>query len=580
MSLSLAQATKIVQNPPNRDQVRKGERQESRLRILTQAYSRDSIEKERAWQELDTFLANTLSTDKYTAIKKYFTFPLDIVNISNDILTDLYAVFNGRNAAFGVDFPQGNSRAKDIISPALDQMKVGEWIERYGKRVLKCEPNSIVVIDINEQGEPYPVYVPNCKLLGFEKTQKGEFEYVVFEHSKDGDTTNLAVYDDEYYRVFTEDKGNYTLIVESYHGLGYCPARYFYDKPLTNDMEFERSIPLSNVQGVMIQWQMFALFLYYAEYYGVFPIVEFHDRECDACEGGIIPAQPIQNDLNDVVEWTKPKECPSCAKKTLMGPGTAVGITVSEDPDIQDARGLLRFISPEVEGFRYLLERQDGRNNFIKINTVGFNNAVTKEAVNETQVRALMESKKKPLLEIRTHLNELRDWMNITSAAVAYEIEIGSHSEYGTEFFVIGESEIMLLIEGAKRAGVQSSEIAELNYMLIETKYKNNPKKAKAMKIASDLEPSPFDTRDEVAAKFASGMISREDYYIKLNFTDLVTRFENENGSLVTFGMELPYDEKLRRIKSTLLFYTNQNLESNGNGETEQIPSGGQGASD
>ena len=109
MSLSLAQATKIVQNPPNRDQVRKGEKQESRLRILTQAYSRDSIEQEDAWQELDTFLSNTLSTDKYTAIKKYFTFPLDIVNISNDILTDLYAVFNGRNSSFSVDFPTGNN---------------------------------------------------------------------------------------------------------------------------------------------------------------------------------------------------------------------------------------------------------------------------------------------------------------------------------------------------------------------------------------------------------------------------------------------------------------------------------------
>jgi len=237
-----------------------------------------------------------------------------------------------------------------------------------------------------------------------------------------------------------------------------------------------------------------------------------------------------------------------------------VGITVSEDPDVQDARGVLQFISPEVEGFRYLLERQEGRENFIKINTVGFNNAVTKEAVNEQQVRALMESRKKPLLEVRTHLNELRDWMSVTGAAIAYEIEISSQSEYGTEFFVIGESEIMLLIEAAKKAGVQSSEVAELNYMLIETKYKNNPKKAKAMRIAADLEPSPFDTREEVKDKFLSGMISREDYYIKLNFTDLITRFENENGSLVAFASELPYDKKIESINKILLHYVNQKI--------------------
>ena len=118
--------------------------------------------------------------------------------------------------------------------------------------------------------------------------------------------------------------------------------------------------------------------------------------------------------------------------------------------------------------------------------------------------------------------------------------------------------------------------------MLIETKYKNNPKKAKAMKIASDLEPSPFDTRDEVAAKFASGMISREDYYIKLNFIDLITRFENENGSLATFGMELRYDVKIKRIKDTLINYANQTLESNESTDdnSEQIEPGGTGTSD
>ena len=107
MSLSLDQARKLVQNPANRAQVRKGERQESRLRILTQAFDRESIQQQEGWRELDIFLSNTLTTDKYEAIKKYFTFPLDIVNISNDILTDLYAVFNGRNSAFSIDYPTG-----------------------------------------------------------------------------------------------------------------------------------------------------------------------------------------------------------------------------------------------------------------------------------------------------------------------------------------------------------------------------------------------------------------------------------------------------------------------------------------
>jgi hypothetical protein len=100
------------------------------------------------------------------------------------------------------------------------------------------------------------------------------------------------------------------------------------------------------------------------------------------------------------------------------------------------------------------------------------------------------------------------------------------------------------------------------------------------MSICCDLEPSPFDTREEVEKKYNSGMITSTDYYIKLNFFDLIRRFERENGSIVTFGIELPYDQKIKRIKDTLIFYTNQNLESNGNDTTEQTETGAAGASD
>ena len=76
-------------------------------------------------------------------------------------------------------------------------------------------------------------------------------------------------------------------------------------------------------------------------------------------------------------------------------------------------------------------------------------------------------------------------------------------------------------------------------------------------------------------------MMTKEDQYIKYNFTDLLGRFERENGSIVMFGAELPYDQKIERIKETLLFYTNQKLESNGgNDDTQQSGDSAQGISD
>jgi hypothetical protein len=63
--------------------------------------------------------------------------------------------------------------------------------------------------------------------------------------------------------------------------------------------------------------------------------------------------------------------------------------------------------------------------------------------------------------------------------------------------------------------------------------------------------------------------MSQEDYYIKSNFTDLLARFERDNGSIVAFGKELPYSTKIDRIKATLLFYTMQKIAKD-NGKEQQ----------
>jgi hypothetical protein len=65
-------------------------------------------------------------------------------------------------------------------------------------------------------------------------------------------------------------------------------------------------------------------------------------------------------------------------------------------------------------------------------------------------------------------------------------------------------------------------------------------------------------------------MVTREDYYIHSNFTDLLGKFERENGSVVTFGSELTYDKKINRIYTTLLFYTNQKLPQDEQDDTAQ----------
>ena len=574
MSLSSTQALEMVKNPPNQEQVKKGKEYQSELRILTKPYDGKSIQKEQAWKDTKNYLRHVLTSDKYEAIMKFFTFPLEIVNVSNDILTDLYKVFQGRNSSFDVQYP--NERFKEIGQAALNELNVRHWIEVKGKEVLKAEPNSVVVVDIDEEGKAVLVLVSNEKILGYTQTNKGAFETIVFLHSVGsdsiGDYKRIALYDNEKYRVYFVRNGVYTLEIEEDHSLGYCPAKFFYDNPLLNEHLFSRSIPLSNTRGVMLQWELFQKFLYYADHYGAFPAMEFADTACDeeGCEGGIIKGSAILGEDNELISYTEDKECGTCASKTFIGPGTAVGVFVGQDKEDQDTRGVLKFVTPDTKSLEYVSNRQLERENFIKVNTVGFNNVVTKEAVNQQQVRALQESKLKPLFDIKIHLEDLYTWIVQTATKVIYDVDVKVSANYGTEFFVLTENDILLLIQEAKKAGVQSTEIAELNYLLAHTKYKNDPHKAEKMRITSDLEPSAFDTREEVEKKFAARMMSREDYYLHLNFTDLINRFERENGSLVFFGSELTYDRKIERIRTTLDFYINQKL-PNEIDNTEQV---------
>jgi hypothetical protein len=542
---------------------------------LALALLRDDVNQETAWQELLSSLKSKLTIEKYNAIVKYFTFPMSIVNISNDIAMDLYKVFDGRNAVFSVDYP--NDRIKETGNAVLAELDVRGFIENVGKKVLKCAPNMVVVIDKDAQGDPVLLAVPNEKIVGYRFTKTGAFDYIIFIHSKGVDETGkpwtkYAVYDDEAYRVVLQQDNHFVVEIENPHDLGSCPARFYYDNPLVNKHQFDRSIPLSNVMGAMGQWQVFDLFDYYQDHYASFQVVQYADSGCDndRCVDGMIYVDPELDENNVITTAGYNKECSTCAKKGLIAPGSALGIEVSTDSDEQDTRDIFKFIAPDVPALKYVGEKQKGRERFIKENTVGFSDAVTSEAVNETQIKALVESRKKPLLDIKTHLDDLYKWIVTSVIKLTYGVDVVVNANYGTEFFILQPEEIQDLIIKSKAAGSQATYIEQLNRLLISTEYKGDPNLVQRMLIAADVQPAAFATQLEVRELLKERMITREDYYIHSNFTDLLGRFERENGSIVSFGSELTYDKKIQRIYDTLLFYTNQKLPKDEQDDTAQ----------
>ena len=527
---------------------------ESRLKVMSEPLFFRELETEQGWNEIKLAISNSISPEKYQRVLQYFSYPLAIVSISDDMLGDLMRVFNGRNANFSVQYP--NKRAEENAENMLMNLNTRAYVEKTGRRAFKCKPQTIVVVDKDDKGIPYYVTIELDKLLCYELTPcKKYFKYIAFKHSDGydeiGEYEKIAFYDDEFYRVLTKRNGSYTLSFEMPHNLGYCPARWFVDESLNTKDSYKRYAPLSAVLGSMSEWQQFHAYSYYAEHYGVFPVVEYAAAVCEDeyCVNGKVSV-PLENG-----DMCTPTDCPTCSANKFTGAGTAIKINPKIENDENDVSGYFRFISPPTENLKFEQEKQNQRENFIKVQVTGFNDVINKEAVNADQVRSLMEDRKKPLLKLAGICNRLHKWLVKTAVKLYLDIDVSVHANYGTEWFLLTEAQIQGLFVGAKTAGLPESEIDQIYKLLVETKYKGDPHTIRKLITENNLNPAPYSSVEECYKKLEMGVMSAEDLYIKANFSKFVKKFERENGSIVEFASDLTFQQKIDIIYNTFLNY-------------------------
>jgi hypothetical protein len=567
MLLNESQVIKLIKNKSN--QLGMMQAYESRLKVMSEPLFFTELESETGWSEIKLAIRNSITPEKYQKVLQYFSYPLAIVSISDDILEDLNRVFNGRNANFNIQYP--NKRAEAQAQELLYMLNTRKYIEKVGRRAFKCKPQTIIVVDKDAMGVPYYVTVELDKLMSYELTPcKQHFKYIIFHHSEGtdemGSYKKIAFYDDEYYRVVEVRDKKYSLILESPHNLGYCPARWFVDDPLNTKDDVKRYAPLAKVLGSMSEWQQFHAYSYYAEHYGVFPVVEYAAAVCENefCVNGWV-SEPMENG-----EMSTPTSCTTCSANKFSGAGTAIKINPKIDNDENDVSGYFRFISPPTGNLEFEQTKQDQRENFIKVNTTGFNDMMNKEAVNADQVRSLMEDRKKPLLKLAGILNRLHKWLVETSVKLAIDTQVKVHANYGTEWFLLTEAQLQELFVGAKAAGMPESEIDQIYKLLIETKYKGDPQTVHKLMIENNLNPAPYSTIEECYKKAEQGVMAADDLYIKANFTKFVSKFERENGSIVQFGSDITFQQKIDIIYNTFKNYVRDERDENDDGQLSE----------
>lgn len=570
MVLNEIQAKDIIQSPKSRQEIESAKRVESQLRVFTEEMSKTEIESEPYWNDLKAIMKSR-SDKKFDRVMMFSRYPLPVVQISDSILNDFYKVFDGKNRYFNVEGDRKIDRLEDWIS----EFRPAQWIEEYAKEVFKNKPLSFVVVDRDSEGVPYLIFIDSSRLIDAKyKEDSGQLDYIAFIHSVDTDESgnNLiryAVYDDENYFVFEkyENQDIYNKVVEVKHGIGHCPARSFIKEFSNTKNKFKRRVAFSASLSKLEDWTIFDIFRNYVDHYAPFPVTEAPKKTCPnpECQDGKVSNEIIINAGTGETKtvWDTCTACGGEDGGQHIYPGTHIGIKVQSDKSLNDGSGVFKMIFPETDKLKYVPEKLDDIEMEIRLKTVGINNVLNDEAVNELQVKGSFTTMESILLRTKSELDDLYCWIVKTVGHLFYKnVRLEVEANFGTEFYLISEDDLQKRFDNAKKIGLPMEELLMIYTQLIETKYKGNGTKIERQKMLLQLDPLPlYSTTDAFNLK-DKGLIDDFDLTLKINFLNFITKFEAENAPITSFGFNLEPYQRIEKIKQTLNHYTNEKIQS------------------
>lgn len=527
--------------------------------------------REGVTQALGDFLGmveKLIPHDKFVIFQTLFRFPVKTNEVMSEVFDKLSRIFEGRNPAYSYQFATTEQRDD---WEWYRQERLGEpaiWSTK-GWEFFQTEINSVMIVDLPVEQEavdrypqPYFYWLPLRDVVEYKADKTtGQMSYIIFRQ-KDN---KLAVIDDESYRIFEskDDMPTGEPLIENRHDLGYCPARFFWSEPMSLEFPDIKRSPVTKALDNLDWFLFFSISKRHLDLYGSYPIYSGYEQDCnfhndntgDYCDGGFLKNRKGEWlwDANGLVP------CPKCHDHRITGAGSFVEVPVPIEGQ-PDLRHPVDMLTVDRASLDYNVEEEKRLRSTIITSIVGQNEEVTqREAVNEQQIKANFESQATVLNRVKKGFEEAQKWVDDTCCRLRYgTLFLSSSVSYGTEFYLFSTDELRERYKTAKETGMSESELDALHQQIIETEYRNNPQMLQRMLILAELEPYRHLTRNEVANLYQTGIVSVEDYLVKLNFADFIRRFERENMNIIEFGSATAYDTKISTIKEQLRAYAQE----------------------
>ena len=522
---------------------------------------------------LTQFLAmveNILPHDKFVLFKALFRYPVKTNEITDVCFDKLSRIFDGRNPAFNYQFVNSAQR-DDWERYRLEKLNEPDVWATKGWEFFKSEINSVLIVDVareqtTELPEPYFYWLPIDAVITYKADPTtGVMDYIVFRRKDE-----IVVLDDETYRVWDDPKHtgriNGMPKVEAPHDLGYCPARFFWNEPISLEDPDVKASPLSAELESLDWFVFFHISKRQLDLMGAYPILSGYEQSCDFtnaengdyCDGGFLRDKEGRYRLDMAGLLLR---CPKCGNKRIIGAGSFVEIPVPNAEENQpDLRNPVQILKVDRDSLDYNVEEQKRLREEIITAVVGQDEIITnRDAFNEQQVRANFESVTTVLNRVKKGFEAAQQWVDETICRLRYgKYFLMAQIDYGTEFYLYSPDELRDRYKAAKEAGVSESELDVMSNQILETEYRNDPMQLRRMRLLAELEPYRHLSRQEVAELYEKNLVSDVDLRIKLNFPNFVRRFERENTNILDFGIEIPYKRKIEIITDQFRQYAKE----------------------
>lgn len=533
----------------------------------------------KAINEFLNWVKTLLLSDKYGVFVNLCRFPISTTKVVSRISTFNDKVFEGRNPSYYSQF-KSSSDQEDWDQYREQELNQRETWREKGGDALKNSINSILIVDLpatqnSTRPEPYFYWLDIEKVIDFKLSKDNTgLEWIIFN----ADNDKVAVFDDEFYRVFNKDEDGVisTLESESPHDLGFCPARTFWTKSINKRQPFIKESPITTFLGEL-DWFLFSLVSErHLALYANYPIYWSFAQDCDfssgegeteaSCEGGFL--RGYTGDY--LIRGGRVAQCPVCSNKRLNGAGSILEVDPPGDENnnanLRDPIGLVK---TDVDSLKHNIDRVAQLEQDIYRGATGYiSEPNNNQAINEKQVMAAFEGRSEVLNILKVQFEKAQKWVDETICKLRYGDTFVSVSvSYGTEFYLYSPETLLEWYIASKKDDVDDIILDTIHDQYLQTKYRNNPEQLYRSTVLVNLDPFRHLSKIEVSEMQAAGQVEFKEYFLKANFSTLIKKFERENVPVQVYRDNLSFSEKINSINTVLLSYINQPEQAQNNND-------------